>query len=140
MAGKYGSSSVTISYDDGPGGTLRTITGAVLEMSGVKITSGMQDNTSYGDTYKKMLPVGVSEIAQMTLRGFWDTTATTGSHVIFGTPDTSPQASTRTLTVVFGDGKTWSSEGFLVSYEVLGKVNGLTEFVAVLQQNSGSWS
>ena len=140
MAGKYGSSSVTISSDDGPGGTLRTITGAVLEMSGVKITSGMQDNTSYGDTYKKMLPVGVSEIAQMTLRGFWDTTATTGSHVIFGTPDTSPQASTRTLTVVFGDGKTWSSEGFLVSYEVLGKVNGLTEFVAVLQQNSGSWS
>lgn len=140
MAGKYGSSSITIAYDSTPGGSPATITGGVLEMSGVKITSGMQDATAYGDTYKKMLPTGVSEIAQMTLRGFWDTTASTGSHVVFGTPDTSPQSSTRTLTVVFGDGKTWSSEGFLVSYEVLGKVNGLTEFVAVLQQNSGSWS
>ena len=109
-------------------------------MSGAKITSGMQESTAYGDTVKKMLPTGVLEIARMTLRGFWDTTATTGAHVVFLAPDDGPQDTTRTLTVAFGDGKTWTSEGYLVSYEVLGKVNGLTEFVAELQQNTGAWS
>lgn len=140
MAGKYGSTSITIAYDDGPGGTARTITSGVLEMGGAKITSGMQVSTAYGDTVKKMLPIGVLDIAQMTLRGFWDTTASTGSHAVFSVPDDGPQDSMRTLTIVFGDSKTWTSEGYLVSYEVLGKVGALTEFVAVLQQNTGAWS
>ena len=140
MPGKYGSTSITIAYDDGPGGTARTITSGVLEMSGVKITSGMQVSTAYGDTVQKKLPTGVLELAEMTLRGFWDTTATTGSHAVFKDPDDGPQDATRTLTVVFGDSKTWTSEGYLVSYEVIGKAGNLTEFVAVLQQNSGSWS
>lgn len=140
MAGKYGSASITIAYDDGPGGSARTITSGVLEMSGVKLTAGMQDSTAYGDTFKKMLPTGVNEAAQMTLRGFWDTTSSTGSHAVFSAPDDGPQDSTRTLTIVFGDSKTWTSEGYLVSYEVLGKAGNLTEFVAVLQQNTGAWS
>lgn len=140
MPGKYGSASITISYDASPGGSPQVITGGVLEMSGVKLTSGMQESTAYGDTFKKMLPTGVSEIAQITLRGFWDTTATTGSHVMFKDPDDGPQDSTRTLAIVFGDSKTWTSEGYLVSFEVIGKAGSLTEFVAVLQQNSGAWS
>lgn len=140
MAGKYGSASITITYDDAPGGSARTITSGVLEMSGVKLTAGLQDSTAYGDTFKKMLPTGVNEAARMTLRGFWDTTATTGAHAVFGAPDDGPNDATRTLAVVFGDSKTWTSEGYLVSYEVLGKAGTLTEFTAELQQNSGAWS
>ena len=140
MPGKYGSASITVAYDDGPGGTLRTITSFVLQMGGVKLTSNMQGATAYGDTYEKMLPTGMSKIDQITLSGLWDTTATTGPHVVFIAPDTSPQASTRTLTVVFGDGKTWTSEGYLVSYQVTGSVGALTAFEAVLQQNSGAWT
>lgn len=139
-AGKHGSSEITISYDDGPGGTPRTITGFVLTMGGVKLTSNMQGATAFGDTIEKMLPTGVSKIDQITLHGYWDDTATTGPHVVFIAPDTSPQASTRTLAIVFGNSKTWTSEGFLVSYAVLGKAGNLTEFEAVLQQNSGAWS
>ena len=37
MAGKYGSSSVTITYDDAPGGTGRAITNFVMELGGAKI-------------------------------------------------------------------------------------------------------
>lgn len=140
MAGKYGSASITIAYDASPGGGAQTITSGVLEMSGAKIVSGMQTSTAYGDTVQKMLPTGVIEIPRMTLRGFWDTTATTGSHAMFKDPDDGPQDSTRTLTVVFGDSKTWTSEGYLVSYEVIGKAGSLTEFVAELQQNTGAWS
>jgi hypothetical protein len=139
-AGKHGSSEITISYDDGPGGTPRTVTPFVLTMGAVKITSNMQANTPFGATVEAMLPTGVSKIDPMTLHGFWDDTATTGPHTVFLTPDTSPQASTRTLAIVFGNSKTWTSEGFLVSYAVLGKHGNLTEFEAVLQQNSGAWT
>jgi len=140
MAGKYGSSSITISYDDGPGGTPRAITSFVLQMGGVKLTSNMQNATAYGDTVEKMLPTGMTKIDQITLSGLWDTTATTGPHVVFIAPDDGPQDATRTLAIAFGDSKTWTSEGYLVSYEVTGKVGNLTEFTAVLQQNSGAWS
>jgi hypothetical protein len=139
-AGKHGSSEITIAYDDAPGGTLRTITSFVLQLGAVKITSDMQPNTPFGATVEGMLPTGVSKIDQITIHGYWDDTAVSGPHVVFLTPDTSPQAATRTLQIVFGNARTWSSEGFLVSYAVLGKAGNLTEFEAVLQQNSGAWS
>jgi len=139
-AGKHGSSEITISYDDGPGGTLRLITSYVLTMGGIKITSNMQASTAYGDTIEKKLPTGVSKIDPVQIHGFWDDTVTLGPHIVFLTPDTSPQASTRSLVIVFGNSKTWSSEGYLESYEVLGKTGALTEFTAVAIQNSGAWS
>lgn len=139
-AGKHGSSEITVSYDSSPGGSLQVITSYVLTMGAIKLTSNMQANTPFGATVEGMLPTGVSKIDPVTLHGFWDDTATTGPHVVFLAPDTSPQASTRTLTIVFGNSKTWSSEGYLVSYAVLGKAGNLTEFDAVLQQNSGAWS
>lgn len=139
-AGKHGSSEITVSYDDGPGGTPRTITSFVLTMGAIKLTSNMQANTPFGATVEGMLPTGVSKIDQITIHGFWDDTAVTGPHVVFIAPDTSPQAATRTLAIVFGNSKTWTSEGYLVSYAVLGKAGNLTEFDAVLQQNSGAWT
>jgi hypothetical protein len=139
-AGKHGSAEVTIAYDDAPGGTLRTITSFVLQMGAVKISSAMQANTPYGATVEGMLPTGVSKIDQITIHGYWDDTALTGPHTVFLSPDTSPQSATRTLQIVFGNARTWTSEGFLVSYAVLGKAGNLTEFEAVLQQNSGAWS
>lgn len=139
-AGRHGSSEITVAYDDGPGGVLRTITGFVLTMGGVKLTSNMQANTPFGAAVEAMLPTGVSKIDQITLTGYWDDTAVVGPHVVFIAPDTNPQAATRTLQIVFGNARTWTSEGYLVSYAVLGKAGNLTEFEAVLQQNSGAWT
>jgi len=139
-AGKHGSSEITISYDDGPGGTLRLITSFILTISGIKLTSNMQASTAFGDTLEKKLPTGMSVIAPWTMHGFMDDTATLGPHVVFIAPDTSPQASSRSLVIVFGNSKTWSSEGYLESYEVLGKTGNLTEFNATGIQNSGAWT
>ncbi len=139
-AGKHGSSEITISYDDGPGGTLRIITPYVTTFGGIKITSNMQTSTVFGAAIETMLPTGMSKLEQITVHGFFDDTATVGPHIVFIAPDTSPQASTRSLSVVIGNSKTWSSEGYLVSYVVLGKVGALTEYEAVLQQNSGAWT
>ena len=123
-AGKHGSSEIVVSYDDAPGGTLRVITSFVLTFGGVKITSKMQASTAYGDTVEKKLPTGMTALADIPIEGFWDDTATTGPHVVFIAPDDGPQDLMRSLVIVFGNSKTWSSEGYLMDYEVLG-ITGL---------------
>ncbi len=138
--GKHGSSEITVSYDDAPNGSLRLITSYVLTMGGIKLTSNMQVSTAFGDSIEKKLPTGMSKIDPITIHGFWDDTATLGPHVVFLVPDDGPQDLQRSLVIVFGNSKTWSSEGYLESYEVLGKTGGLTEFNATLIQNSGAWT
>lgn len=109
-------------------------------MGGAKIVAKSQDTTAYGDTIMKQLPTGLKELPDIDIEGWWDTTATTGTHAVFGTPDTDPNGSTRTLTIVFGDSKTWATEGFLKEYEVLAQVGNLTKFKAKCSQHSGGWS
>lgn len=110
-------------------------------MGGAKITSVMQGSTAYGDTFMKQLPTGLKELPDWEMEGWWDTTATTGTHAVFGSVDIDPNAATaRTLTVVFGDSKTWSTEGFLKEYEVLAQVGNLQKFRAKGSQHSGGWS
>ena len=141
MAGKYGSASITITYDDAPGGTGRAVTGHVEDMSGVKITSTMQAVSAFGDAWDKHAPTGRKRLEPITMKGKWDTTATTGPHVVFLDPDDGPQDSTRTLVIVFGDSKTMTVETYLVSYEVRGVNGNLTEFEAVIQPTStATWS
>lgn len=141
MAGKYGSQSITITYDDGPGGTGRAVTGHVRTMSGVKITSSMQATTAFGDTWEEQTPTGRMRMEPVTLAGHWDTTSTTGPHAVFSAPDDGPQDDTRTLVIVFGDSKTMTVETRLVSYEVKGQEGNLTEFEAVIQPTgTATWS
>jgi len=139
-AGKFGSASVTITLDDASG-TPRIITGFIMDMSGIKITSNMEQSNSYGDSWEESLPSGVSKVDPITLGGFWDTTLLTGPHASMGVPDASPQSTTRTLVVVFGDSKTFTVECFLESYEVIGNNGNLTKFSAVLRPTgAGVWS
>ena len=133
MAGKYGSQSITVSYDDAAGGSPQTITNHVLSLSGVKIVSAMQLSHAFGDSAEESTPSGMIKVEPLTLHGYWDTTATSGPHVVFQAPDDGPQDSTRTLVVVFGDSKTFTAETRLVSYEVQGKNGALTEFDAIIQ-------
>jgi hypothetical protein len=130
-AGKHGSAEWTISYDDGPGGTLRAITPYVTSIDGIKITQAQQVITAFGDAWKKIAMTGVGEIANIKIHGFFDDTATVGPHVVFLTPDSDPNGATRTLTVVVSNtSKTFTGETRLISYEVLGKNGNLTEYEA----------
>ena len=133
MAGKYGSQSISVTYDDGPGGTGRDVTNFILTMGGVKLTAATQPSHALGDAYEAHTPTGMVKMEDLTLTGFWDTTPSTGPHAVFGAPDDGPQDATRTLVIVFGDAKTMTVETRLVSYEVLGKNENLTEFAAVIR-------
>jgi hypothetical protein len=132
LPGKYGAKDVTVSYDDA-GGVLRAVTNHILEMGGIKIESAMELTHAMGDTADESTPSGHISVPDINLGGVWDTTATTGPHVVFGVPDSDPQGATRTLVVVFGDGKTFTAETRLVSYEVLGNNGALTRFAAVVR-------
>lgn len=110
-------------------------------MGALKLTAGMQVSTAYGDTLTKQLPTGLSTAAEVNFHGFFDDTATTGPHVVFGSgPDTNIQGGTRTLSIVVGNSKTWTSEGYVKEYTVLAKVGALTEYDAVCVQNTGAWT
>jgi hypothetical protein len=141
MAGKYGSSAVTVTYDDLPGGTGRAVTNHILEMGGIKITSDMEKSDAFGDIWDEHTPVGHTRLEPLTMSGIWDTSATTGPHVVFGAPDDDPADSTRTLVVVFGDGKTMTVETRLTAYEVTGRNGGLTRFTAsILPTGAAVWT
>lgn len=142
---KYGSSSITISIDDAPGGVLRDVTQHILTVSGIKIENILQPSHAFGDAWEEMLATGLARVPPLTFTGFFDDAATTGPHVVFrvNSADRSPSAATRTLTmaVAAGAGNSFSVEGHMASYEVLGKNGNLTEFAAVFQPSgSGAWS
>ena len=110
-------------------------------MSGVKLTSAMAPSHAMGDSWEESTPTGMVKMEDMTLSGQWDTTATTGPHVVFLTPDDGPQDSTRTLVVVFGDSKTMTVETRLMSYEVRANTGDLTTFEAVIKPTGAPvWS
>lgn len=130
--GKQGSALVTISIEDSPGGSAQVITGGVLEMSGAKIIQGREDGTAFGDAWKAMVATGVGEVPDITLSGFFDTTATTGEHVVLGTPDSDPNGGTRELILGFGDSKTFTVEVNVFEYEAAAAPPNLTRFTALL--------
>ena len=140
-AGKHGSSEITITYDDAPGGSGQAVTNYILTMGAAKITADSQPSDAFGDIWAELTPTGHKKMDPITLTGFWDDTATTGPHVVFLEPDDGPQDSTRTLVIVFGNSKTLTVETRLVSYSVLGKNQNLTEFEAVIQPSgAATWS
>lgn len=138
---KYGSGSITITYDDAPGGTPRAITSFVLTMGAVKITADQAQSDAFGDVWDAFTPTGHKKMDPIELTGYWDDTATTGPHAVLGDPDDGPSDSTRTLVIVYGGGKTITVETRLASYAVLGKNRDLTEFAAVIQPSgAAAWS
>lgn len=141
MAGKYGSADVTLSIEDGPDGTARAIAGFLLEIGGVKITALTEKSDTFGDAWEEHTPTGKKRVEPLTLSGWWDTTATTGTHAVFSAPDDGPNDENREVVVVFGDSKTFTFDVRLVSYEVLATNDQLTRFTAeLLPTGAGVWS
>lgn len=141
-AGKHGSSELTITYDDS-GGVARAITNGVLTIGAMKIVAKQQMTMAFGDSWEESTPTGIRSVPPITMTGFFDDTATTGTHVVMRVVDADidPNGSTRTLTVVFSaqSGSTFAGETRLADYEVLGKNGNLTEFSATVQP-TGVWA
>lgn len=141
--GKHSSSEITVTIDATQGGSGQAITAYLTSGVEAGLNALMEKVTAYGDTSEKNFPVGLTSVDDITLHGWFDDTATTGPHVIFGSsgPDTSLTAGSRTVVIVFGNSKTFTCEMYCASYKVMGKVAGLTEFDAKLvQAGAGAWT
>ena len=141
MAGKYGPSDVTVTLEDGPGGTARNAQNFLLNGISAKDISIMMETTALGDSWVERTPVGIRDGEDITLEGIWDTTGSTGTHAIFGTVDDGPQDDGREMVIVFGDSKTWTRDVRLVSYEVLASTDSIQKFSAVVSPTGAAvWS
>jgi hypothetical protein len=114
-----------------------------MEMGGVKIVVENESSETFGDAWREFLATGMRSVPDITLGGHWDTTATTGPHVVFnpGANDADPNAGTRTLVIVFGDSKTFTVETLVSEFEVAAEKGQLTQFRAVVRPTgAGVWS
>jgi len=141
MAGKYGPADVTVTYDDGPGGSGQSIGSFILNGLTAKDIARMMQTDGLGDAWEAHTPTGKKAAEPITLEGVWDTTVTTGTHAVFGTVDDGPEDATRTLVVVFGDSKTWTVETRLTSYAVKAENDSIQTFAAEIQPTGAAvWS
>lgn len=139
---KYGSASLVITIDDSPGGAPRVITPYVLTIGGLKKESITQQTNPFGTSFQSHTPVGVTKVDDIPITGLFDDTAVLGPHVVFKVQaaDIAPASVGRVLVIATGGG-TFTITVHLVSYEVLGKNNNLTEYAALVRQKSdGVWS
>jgi hypothetical protein len=140
---KYGSSVVTVTIDDAPGGTPRIITPYVNTIGGLKIEAITQQTNPFGVAFESHTPVGMTKVPDIPISGFHDDTATVGPHVVLkvAAADISPASVGRVLVILAATGATFTITVHLVSYEVLNKNGNLTEYAALVRQKSaGVWS
>lgn len=141
--GKQGSKEVTVTYDDAPGGTPRVITGFILELGGAKIVVETEESTAFGDAWREYCATGMRSSPDIPVSGHFNTTLVTGPHVTLRPVDgdAEPEGLTRTLAIVFGDGKTFTVETRLAEYEVAGQNGNLTRFNALIRPSGAAvWS
>ena len=141
MAGKYGPASVTVTLEDGPGGTARALTNFILEGVSAKMSSEMMETTALGDSFTEQTPTGLKTVEPITLTCIWDTTGTTGTHAVLGTVDDGPQDDGRQLVAVFGDSKTFTVDVRLATSEVVASMGSIQTIVAeLIPTGAGVWS
>ena len=141
MAGKYGPASVTVTLEDGPGGTARALTNFILEGVSAKTSSQMMETTALGDSFTAQTPTGLKTVEPITLTCIWDTTGTTGTHAVLGTVDDGPQDEGRQLVAVCGESKTFTVDVRLASSEVVASMGSIQTIVAeLIPTGAGVWS
>lgn len=131
--GKQSSIDVTVSLTDS-GGTPRLITGFVMELGGAEIELELESSESFGDTWREKVPTGMRTSPPIPIKGHFDTTATTGPHVVLRPVDADalPNATPRTLVIVFGDSKTFTVSVRPNKYKATANNGKVSSFEATL--------
>jgi len=139
----YGSSVVTVTIDDSPGGTPRIITPYVNTISGLAIENLTQQTNPFGTASEAHTPTGMDRVPDIVLSGFFDDAASVGSYTVLKpvAGDKAPSSVGRVLVILAATGATFTITVHLVKFEVLNKNGALTEYACTLRQkSSGVWS
>lgn len=131
MAFKHGKDAV-FKLDDS-GGTLRTLTSFIENVSGLPGARDFAEVTAMGDSGTKSIP-GLQDV-KFTIKGHYDSTATTGSYTVLNSLRTatatasfeySPEGTT-------GGNPKLSGECWMTEFEVEASVNDKVSFTASFQ-------
>ena len=131
----YNSSNVIIQFDRADGTTLENMTQSITEFNGIPIQAMVEETHTFGDSWVERTFAGVKDIGEVTLKGYYNDTATTGSDAMFNAVgNTVP----RTLTITWGGTKTTSFETTIKSYNRIPGRGALTKFEVTLVLVSGN--
>jgi hypothetical protein len=125
----YNSSNVIVEFDVSDGGSLQVMTPYVREISVADVNLILQESHSFGDSWVEFLSTGIKKMEKITLKGFYDDTASTGPNVVFN----SQTGVSRTLKITWGSTKTTSVETLIESYKRIPSLNSNTMYEVVLQ-------
>lgn len=141
MPGRYGPADCSVTIEDAPGGSVQALTNFILEGISVKQTAAQFQTDGLGDAWEEHTPTGKKRTEPISLTVIWDTTATTGTHVVLKDVDDGPQDDGRELVVVFGDAKTYTVDVRITSYEVIAQNDKIqTVVVELLPTGAGIWT
>jgi hypothetical protein len=126
----YGPDDFSIEIDTTTGGSLSSgFRQYVREINGLKIEAVLQESHSFGDVWFESLWTGIKKGNDVTIRGFYDDTASTGPNAIFA----GGEGTQRSVVLTWGSTKTSSFEALILSYDRMPKLNELTMFEVVLR-------
>lgn len=125
----YNSSNIVVEFDVSDGGSLGVMTPYVREISVADVNIVLQESHSFGDSWVEFITTGIKKMEKITLKGFYDDTASTGPNVVFN----SQAGASRSLKITWGSTKTTSVETLIESYKRMPQLNSNTMYEVVLQ-------
>ena len=141
MPGQYGPVDVTGTIQSTPGGTARAFGGFMRSGLEWGHEAETAETTGFGDAFREHTPTGIKTHEDMELTLIFDTTATTGTYVVFGTVDDGPQDDGREVVLVAGDGKTYTVDVRLVKFHVVAELDNIQMINVTLRPTgAGVWS
>jgi len=126
---KYGSDVVKVEVKDGveEAGTYREVQTDLLDFPGLEKIAETEESHGFGNDWAEVVATGFYRVADITLRGYYDDTASTGTHALFN------RIGSRTDVKITWDGtKTTETLMLIKNYRRLPTRGELTKFEAVL--------
>lgn len=122
---KYGSDSLKIEIKDGSGGLgeMQDISADVLEFNGLDISAETEESHGFGKSWAEYLATGLYRGADITLKGFYDDTTSTGTDALL-----SRKGVTTEMVVTWGGTKTSTFDVLIKNYKRLPARGELTKY------------
>ena len=131
---------MTGTLENAPGGVAKDFEGFLLAGIEIGHEAETAETTAFGDSFREHTPTGINTHPDIELQLIWDTTATSGTHAVFGTVDDGPQDAGRELIMTFGDSKTYTVDVRLVKYAVAIDLSNIqTANVTLRPTGAGAW-
>lgn len=109
----YGFNNLVVQVDNSAG-SLVDISQYVTEISDFEVKAIIEESQTAGDAAVERLFTNIVDHSPVTLKGFYDDSASGGPDALFGN---NQRGNTRTLKVTWGSTKTSSIEALIESYK-----------------------